>query len=182
MTIPSQYLDAINGVLQAEGGYVNNPADRGGETNFGITKTVWRANGYNGPVEQADINQARDIYYGVYIVIPGFDRICQINYAVGMKLIDIGVNMGVKTAGEFLQRSLNGFNNSGAPDLTVDGNCGQATRDALTEFSTKRGAQGSKCLVAVITGLQAAKYLAITENNKIQRQFFYGWVNGRVLK
>ena len=28
----------VEKILQREGGYVNNPSDRGGETNFGISK------------------------------------------------------------------------------------------------------------------------------------------------
>ena len=37
-----QYLDEL---IKREGGYVNNPADRGGATKYGITEAVARANG-----------------------------------------------------------------------------------------------------------------------------------------
>ena len=36
-TAPATFERAIPGLLQREGGYVNNPADEGGETNFGIS-------------------------------------------------------------------------------------------------------------------------------------------------
>ncbi len=40
-----QYLDEL---IKREGGYVNNPADRGGATKYGITQAVARENGWNG--------------------------------------------------------------------------------------------------------------------------------------
>lgn len=35
------FESAVNAVLGEEGGYVNNPADPGGETNFGISKRAF---------------------------------------------------------------------------------------------------------------------------------------------
>lgn len=40
-----QYLDEL---IKREGGYVNNPADRGGATKYGITEAVARASGFKG--------------------------------------------------------------------------------------------------------------------------------------
>ena len=42
--------DTITVLIQREGGYTNNPNDKGGETNFGITVAVARAFGYTGPM------------------------------------------------------------------------------------------------------------------------------------
>ena len=41
------FKSALKIVLLFEGGYVNDPLDTGGETNFGITKRVAQENGYN---------------------------------------------------------------------------------------------------------------------------------------
>ena len=38
----------INAIIDREGGYVDEPDDSGGETNYGVTKAVARANGYRG--------------------------------------------------------------------------------------------------------------------------------------
>ena len=35
----------VDGLIEREGGYVANPADKGGPTCFGITEAVARANG-----------------------------------------------------------------------------------------------------------------------------------------
>lgn len=46
-------------ILEQEGGYVNDPDDRGGATNKGVTIATWRANGYDkngdGRIDEQDI-------------------------------------------------------------------------------------------------------------------------------
>lgn len=48
----------IDGILSIEGGYSNNPDDRGGETNWGITKATARANGYQGEMKALSREEA----------------------------------------------------------------------------------------------------------------------------
>lgn len=100
-------------VIEAEGGYVNNPADRGGATKFGITETVARANGYKGDMRELPLSLAETIYHQRYVIKPGFDQVAALNTRIGAELVDTGVNMGPARAGEFLQRWLNGFNTCG---------------------------------------------------------------------
>ena len=45
-----------------EGGYVNNPKDPGGETNWGITIKTARENGYTGSMKSMSRLQAKEIY------------------------------------------------------------------------------------------------------------------------
>jgi len=45
-----------------EGGYVNNPKDPGGETNWGITIKTARDNGYTGSMKSMSRLQAKEIY------------------------------------------------------------------------------------------------------------------------
>ena len=52
----------INEIIRVEGGYVNDPSDSGGETNFGITVAVARANGYVGCMLDLPRSVAFDIY------------------------------------------------------------------------------------------------------------------------
>ncbi|ATD63697.1 hypothetical protein CNX70_08055 [Janthinobacterium svalbardensis] len=172
----------IDDVLRTEGGYVNDPQDKGGETNFGITVAVARANGYTGPMRDLPVALARAIYTARYITGPKFDQVLAMHAGIGAELIDTGVNMGPRVAAEFLQRWLNGFNDTGAryPALTVDGNLGTQSLGALAAFLAWRGQEGATVMLRALNGLQAARYLDITEANKTQRRFLFGWLRTRV--
>lgn len=170
-------------VIQAEGGYVNDPADRGGETNYGITVAVARANGYSGPMRSMPRSLAESIYRKRYITAPGFDRIAALDEQIAEEVIDTGVNMGPHRAGEFLQRWLNGFNlpGSGYQDLFVDGQVGPLSIEALRRYLSARGQEGRLVLLRGLNSTQGNRYLEITEGNKSQRRFLYGWVRARVV-
>ena len=172
----------IGAILRAEGGDVNDALDAGGETNFGITVTVARANGYTGPMRDMPVAVARAIYTARYITEPKFDQVLALHAGIGTELIDTGVNMGPQRAAEFLQRWLNGFNDTGAryPALFVDGRLGTQSLSALAAFLTWRGQDGAAVLLRALNGLQAARYLDITEANKSQRRFLFGWIKERV--
>lgn len=172
----------IEGVIQSEGGYVNDPDDAGGETMYGITEAVARANGWPGPMRDMPIGIARRIYRQRYVTIPWFDAVAGVDAAIGQELIDTGVNMGPAKAAEFLQRWLNGFNDTGRrySVLFVDGRIGNVTIDALRAFIDWRGADGRRALLRGLNGLQATRYLEITEARPTQRKFLFGWVLNRV--
>lgn len=168
--------DILAGVLKAEGGYVNDARDAGGETNWGITVATARANGYNGPMRDLPRDTALEIYRRRYVNAPGFDKICVINPAIAAELVDTGVNMGPKVAATFLQRALNAL----GAGLIVDGDAGQATRDALKAFLDKRGAQGQVVMLRALNALQGERYISISENRAANRAFVYGWLLNRV--
>lgn len=57
----STFDDAFTALIGNEGGYSNNPADPGGETMFGITARVARANGYLGAMLDLPLSTAKAI-------------------------------------------------------------------------------------------------------------------------
>ncbi|WP_303763848.1 glycoside hydrolase family 108 protein [Sphingobium yanoikuyae] len=168
----------IEEVLANEGGYVNDPRDAGGETNFGITIATARANGFTGPMKAMTRDFARGVYVKQYVEAPGFDKIAAISPSIGAELVDTGVNMGPKVAAQFLQRALNGLNNQGKDyaDLLVDGSAGQKTRDALTTFLKKRGAEGERRLLLLLNALQGERYLSLCEGRAANEAFLFGWL------
>lgn len=85
-----KYLDEL---IQREGGYVNNPADRGGATKYGITEAVARANGFKGNMRDLPLDVAKAIYRKQYWIEPRFDQVNTLSSAVAEELLDTGVNL-----------------------------------------------------------------------------------------
>ena len=173
--------EIIENVIRTEGGYVNNPADQGGETRYGITVAAARRAGYAGPMRDLPIDLARQIYRRRYITEPRFDQVAGIDADIGEELIDTGVNMGPGRAAEFLQRWLNGMNSAGRyEELFTDGRIGPATLAALRTYLAWRGADGKRVLLRGLNSVQGTRYLEITETRRDQRQFLFGWMLQRV--
>lgn len=172
----------IEGVVAREGGFVDNPHDRGGPTCWGITEAIARKWGYAGSMRDLPRELAEKIYFQDYVVAPGFMRIAAINTAIGAELVDSGVNCGPARPGPWLQRTLNLLNRQAKlfPDLVVDGKLGPATQSALLAVLRQRGADGEKVILRCLNGLQAAYYMEITERRAANEEFFFGWILNRV--
>ena len=171
----------LDGILKAEGGYVDHPADRGGETKYGITVAVARSNGYQGPMRDLPESLAREIYRSRYINAPNFSSVLAIDEGIGVELVDTGVNMGPHVAAGFLQRVLNGLNSQHRyADLFVDGRVGRQTLTALNIFLAWRDRDGRTAILRALNGLQATRYIELTERRASQRAFLYGWLLNRV--
>ena len=174
----------LNALIAREGGYSNDPTDRGGETKYGITQAVARANGYTGSMKDLPVDVAKAIYKKQYWTAPRFDQVNTINSKVAEELLDTGVNCGVAFAKPLLQRALNLLNNQGKegwPDLAVDGIYGPATLSALKTYLAKRGKDGETALLRVLNILQGNRYIEIAERNPSQEKYFFGWVLNRVV-
>lgn len=174
--------DILANVLKAEGGYVNNANDAGGETNFGITIATARANGYSGAMRDMPRDFAIEVYRRQYVIAPGFDKIAALSQLIAAELVDTGVNMGPKVAATFLQRALNSLNDQGKDyhDVTVDGDAGPGTRAALDAFLTKRGALGETVMLRALNALQGERYISLSEGRAANEAFTFGWLANRV--
>jgi lysozyme family protein len=172
----------IDGVLDREGGYVDNPADKGGPTCFGITEAVARANGYDSPMRQLPRSEAAAIYRNLYWTRPAFDQVASRSERVASELFDTGVNMGPAVAVTFLQRALTALNRNGKDyaDLTPDGRIGPSTLGALDSFLKLRGATGETVLLRALEALQGERYLRLAERRPANEAFLYGWLANRI--
>lgn len=174
--------EIFNAILGKEGGYVNNPADKGGATRWGVTEVVARAHGYKGDMKQLPRETALSILTADYWTGPRFDLIANQSLAIAAEICDTGVNMGPSVPSKWLQRWLNAFNQQGTlyPDLIADGQIGPRTETALKLFLGNRGKEGEGVLLKALNCSQGSRYLELAEQRAGNETFVYGWVKERV--
>lgn len=131
----SHFETAFKYVILNEGPRSDHPADKGGLTHWGITHEVARAhrclihpNGIN--VMDVDQNVAKHIYLEDYWELDGVESI-----EVAIKLFDMGVNFGTKTAGRLTQETINSMSKS---NLKVDGVLGKLSCAALNKLNPQK--------------------------------------------
>jgi len=93
---------AFDRLIGHEGGYSNHPSDPGGETMWGVTIAVARANGYAGAMRDMPRDVAKAIYRAQY-----WDKVQADNmpFPVAFQVFDAAVNHGTVQAAKFLQRA-----------------------------------------------------------------------------
>lgn len=166
----------IDKLLGVEGTYSDNPLDDGGPTNWGITETVARANGYAGDMQSMPRQTAVDIYYKIYWTNAGCEFVG--TDEIACDLFECGVNIGVQTASALLQRAVNALSIS---KIRVDGQIGQLTGSAINAIQSKRGLTGMSVLRGMFLSLVSYRYITIVENDASQAAFIYGWELNRVI-
>ncbi len=144
------YNRVIYHILDEEGAYVDNPADPGGETKYGISKRVYpHLNIKNLKPEQA-IQIYKDDYW---TPIRGDD----LPQGIDLMVLDCAVNQGVSTAAKLLQ---------GVVGVTQDGKIGP---DTLSKVNKADKAD----LIARYASLRALRYAGLAG----WRTFGRGWIN-----
>lgn len=171
--------DLIAGLKAIEGGYVNDPNDSGGETNFGITVAVARANTYMGAMKDMTWTQAAMIYKAEFWNKPGFAIVYNTYPRVAAELLDTGVNMGTAVAVMFWQRCLNVLYNAG---VGVDGvmHAGGETLIATAAKRTAHTPDDEAVMLKVLNSFQGERYAELVEKNQKDRTFVFGWFANRV--
>lgn len=172
----------IDGIIAVEGDYSNDPLDAGGETRYGITIAVARANGYYGNMKELPLATAKQIYLNRYYLEPHFDRVATLSPEVAEELVDTGVNCGVSFAQGILQTALNILNRQEKDykDIAEDKKIGPGTLNALASYLVKRGKDGELVLLRVLNTLQGSRYIELAKNKPSQEAFLFGWFLNRV--
>ena len=147
-------MKEIDKTLQFEGGYVNDPLDAGGETNFGISKRQYP----HLDIKNLTREQASDIFERDYMNKYGFNKI--IPKSIRWKVFDLAVNMGPVKAIVILQLSLG---------LTPDGVFGEKTLSAANTAE-------KNVVIDNLCTIQSAYYQGIVARNPSQGRFLTGWM------
>ena len=157
----SNFDKAFDLVMKSEGGYVNDPSDRGGETNLGVTIAAWGAylgrNIQPGEMKALTREQVKPFYKQMYWDKVKCDDLPQgVDYAV----FDFAVNAGTGRAAKFLQRAVGAVDDGviGAGTLALVAKA--LTKDLLDNFSKQK----------------EDFYRGLAETNASQQKFLKGWL------
>ncbi|MFD1341862.1 holin-associated N-acetylmuramidase [Litorisediminicola beolgyonensis] len=138
MQRPSTVRQIAEEIVSREGGYVNDPDDPGGATNFGVTLGTLARLGRDldgdGRVTERDVKlltraQATEIFILHYFERPGIGRLPE---ALQASVFDMYVNAGANAV-TILQRLLNRM----GARLVVDGKLGPKSWAAATEIHSR---------------------------------------------
>lgn len=169
-----------------EGGYSNDPKDRGGETIYGIARkhhpnwTGWilvdkypkTPSGIKSMLADKEIKSLADKFYkAAFWDMLSLDKLN--NQDIANEMYDSAVNLGPKTVAIWLQRALNVANRNEADykDIPTTGNIGPLTLKAINEH------KNVKAIWKALNVLQGYAYFSIAEKDKSQERFWNGWMN-----
>jgi lysozyme family protein len=163
----TRFQECMKLLLISEGGYSNDPADRGGATKCGITQIVydnWRiAHGLGRSPVVGISGEEIELIYGDYYWKPSR---CQFLPApLDYVQFDGAVNHGVGQAAKFLQRAL---------QVSADGSIGPVTLQAVKE---EQDADQIMAVVDSILEQRGRFYDSLIAAHPEQGKFGKGWHN-----
>lgn len=189
-----RYIAALRDVLGIEGGHANDPVDRGGETNFGISLrflvTAGKIDTDGDGLADFDLDMDGDIDGRDIRLLTKQDAAWLYHYyfwkpleadsfeaPIGEMLFDQGVNGGLVSARKLLQRAINACTAhiSDVRRLTVDGQIGPQTRLAMLTVLDHPGL-GMRALAEAYREATRARYRAIVAADPAQKRFMRGWL------
>jgi lysozyme family protein len=140
-------------ILRNEGGYVNNPDDPGGETNYGIAKKFYPYL----DIKNLTKKQAIEIFHRDYWKPMRLSKIEDENLV--LQVFDMGINAGTQVAIRLLQRLVN---------VSDDGIIGKITLDAIKSYSGN--------LLEEYIKRRKLFYVTLVQNKPKLRVFIKGWL------
>lgn len=158
----------IGELLQTEGGYVNDPSDSGGETNFGITIAVARENGYTGSMKAMPVEVAKKIYKKIFWDSLKLDEFK--SQQLAEVLCDMSVNAGVGKGKEVMQKMINymTFDN-----IVVDKIIGNGTMGKIALIDTKEEMEEAVLLAGAMFARHHLECMDRAEKNE---KYGLGWL------
>jgi lysozyme family protein len=161
-----RFTKALNDVLVYEGGYSNNPNDKGGETNKGIIQSVYNAYRTSKKlpiqsVKNLSNDELREIYYKNYWLAGSCDKMPPLLAPVHF---DTCVNCGLVQANKFLQRALG---------VVDDGIIGPKTLASIQGL----GFKGMEDVLFQYMDKRTNFYIDLAIKDNTQLVFLKGWLS-----
>lgn len=122
---------AFDRLISNEGGYVNNPADPGGETNWGISKRSYP----NIDIKNLTREGAKAIYLRDFWLRGHMD---EYDSALSFQVFDFAVNSGIETAIRKLQQAAGVADDGHVGPVTVAAIKARSVTDMLMLFIAER--------------------------------------------
>lgn len=120
---------AFDRLIGHEGGYVNDPADPGGETNWGISKRSYP----HVDIKNLTREGARDIYLRDF-----WEPLGNAHPAVKFQTFDFAVNSGIQTAIRKLQAAIRVADDGAWGPRSAQALAGMDLNDVLMRFAAQR--------------------------------------------
>lgn len=169
MDLETAIATALEMILKAEGGYVNDPADPGGATNMGVTLKTYQSIHPDATVDDLKamtVDEAKSIYREHYITIPHID---QLPPDIIPNVADMAVNAGVARAGKTLQTALDHV----GQDVVADGQIGSGT---IAAAAAAVEASGAGAVNNAIADVRVAFYKGLVAAKPALGKFLHGWL------
>ncbi|MBW8190362.1 hypothetical protein K0504_04875 [Neiella marina] len=164
---------AVEHTLKAEGGYVNDPDDPGGETYKGIARnrnSKWpgwvdidlHKNKANFPASLDSDDALQTKVHALYETLY-WDKVCGDDIDdqdIAESIFDFAVNAGPRTSAKLAQISVG---------ATADGVIGPNTIAKINE-------DDKRAFLATFALAKIGRYVSICEKRSASRKYFFGWV------
>jgi lysozyme family protein len=122
---------AFDRLISNEDGYANDPADPGGETNWGISKRSYpEIDIKNLTREGAKAIYKRDFWQSV--------KMDQVDAAIAFQVFDAAVNSGINNAVKMLQRAVNVVGDGKVGPVTIGAVNAMPLAKVLMRFAAER--------------------------------------------
>ena len=154
VNMKTTFNEIIEEVLEHEGGYVNDPNDLGGETNFGIAKRFYQ----DVDIKNLTKEQAKKIYHQDYWRPAKCDEVpARLRHIY----FDMCVNFGRGGAVKVLQQAANAKNRN---KIDVDGGMGPMTLKAIQNVELER-----------VRAYRVLRFANLVIKKPEQERFWFGW-------